>query len=322
LAWKKAAAKDIEKAKTNLVIYAVVGNKVVGVLKEGTGADSVMTEADLATQVQLNRIRAMAVERILSTTEDVVDLEIEVPVEKVFVGRPKFNLTAQEGGRATVNKITLNERGKKTVVNVGYVQNGKVTLVNSSSLRQPTSYTFVSKFLADDFKNKTQRIPIAVINVNGTRVAYPIHISENISTISAGERASEIFLDENLSITGKLAAYYDMLAEYSIDVVDMNVELSLSNMTASNMDKIITTLDEVYSPTSNINLWDKADMKDILPNLEFDIDVNNNPFHSPKVRMDFLAAGLGVPPAAASGPADIAAPLASEANDELDKPCE
>jgi hypothetical protein len=282
---KSKNKKDELKAAQDLVIYAVVdGNKVVGVVKSGTGEDSVMTQEDLEIQEELLKLRQHALDKLYKTKGRKITLDYKAPVSRVYVGQPVFDISL-EGGEAKLNKTKLSSRTRSKVSDVGFVEGGEVTYLNNKTLKDNVSLSFMVKAIKKQRRTGASgRIPFAVIEINGTKVAYPVTVSTTQSGTDAKTAAESLW--NTYGQTDKasfLKGYYELLNEYGLDPNNPNLQFTFTKAVDFN------ELEGVYPPDSNPNIWEIQDMETILNSLEFDIDVNNDPFQSPKVVLDFMA---------------------------------
>lgn len=165
---EKAKADALKKLKDNLKLNATTL----------TGAtDNVSILKALREEIDINfiRLREKAFEAYMNASDKSnVNLGIEVKVDGIFLGSPRFTITD-----GNIQSNPISERGAKEVIGTGYIENGNLTL--SRELKDVNT-TFVGKLSKN---NANKKIPVVIFKRGAYNIAYPITMSKNTNSLSS-----------------------------------------------------------------------------------------------------------------------------------------
>jgi hypothetical protein len=165
---EKSKQEALKFLKDNLKLNATT---VTGI------KDNVSILKALREEIDINfiRLREKAFDAYMSATDKSnVNLGIEVKVDGIFLGSPRFTIT---DGNIQSNPIT--ERGVKEVISTGYIENGELTL--SRELKSVNT-TFVGKLSK---ANTDKKIPVVIFKRGAYNVAYPVTMSKIPNNLSS-----------------------------------------------------------------------------------------------------------------------------------------
>jgi hypothetical protein len=206
----------------------------------------------------------------------------KITVQAVLPGVPNLNYAVDESGKVVAESGPMIESQINKVVTIGYVQGGKTFTQD----RQGADTIFLR---SAEKRAGNMKVPFIVLNVGGKRIAYPV-------TVGTVEREYEeqfraLYNATGLTNTERANNLNKFLASQGIDIkVEGNAFIAFGN---SNLND--TFFDEKLAQLKGINYFysvdewiDPAtDMKEVLKN-QVSVDINvNEPFHSPKIKMDF-----------------------------------
>ena len=206
----------------------------------------------------------------------------KITVQAVLPGVPNLNYAVDESGKVVAESRPMIESQINKVVTIGYVQGGKTFTQD----RQGADTIFLR---SAEKRAGNMKVPFIVLNVGGKRIAYPV-------TVGTVEREYEeqfraLYNATGLTNTERANNLNKFLASQGIDIkVEGNAFIAFGN---SNLND--TFFDEKLAQLKGINYFysvdewiDPAtDMKEVLKN-QVSVDINvNEPFHSPKIKMDF-----------------------------------
>lgn len=256
-----------EEIKTKMAIYIKTENgETVALLKAGQDVKS----------TNFNKIREEAFKILLSktenkevTNEDLADgnslsqfkLPFVTQVEKVFIGTP--NIKLNEDGTVKTYKIT-KEQADNFIVGRGYSKKGKLG-INDDTVRK----TFIPK---------DKNTPFIIIKQGDTKVAFPVALNPTSDLVLS--KLQEI-LDSAKTDFQKETNIIGLVKTNGIDPSTVYDE----NSKNINIKKVIEALKvskTKYSEKDILNM----DNKEFFENSEIIVDLNNNTFVSPKVKMN------------------------------------
>lgn len=206
----------------------------------------------------------------------------KITVQAVLPGVPNLNYAVDESGKVVAESRPMIESQINKVVTIGYVQGGKTFTQD----RQGADTIFLR---SAEKRAGNMKVPFIVLNVGGKRIAYPV-------TVGTVEREYEeqfraLYNATGLTNTERANNLNKFLASQGIDIkVEGNAFIAFGNSNLNN-----TFFDEKLAQLKGINYFysvdewiDPAtDMKEVLKN-QVSVDINvNEPFHSPKIKMDF-----------------------------------
>ncbi len=165
---EKAKQEALKALKDNLKLNATT----VDGIKENV---SILKASREEIDVNFIRLREKAFDAYMNATDKSnVNLGIEVKVDGIFLGSPRFTIT---DGNIQSNSIT--ERGAKEVISTGYIENGQLTL--SRELKDVNT-TFVGKLSKT---NANKKIPVVVFKRGEYNIAYPVTMSKTPNNLSS-----------------------------------------------------------------------------------------------------------------------------------------
>lgn len=298
---EKPTKKDLESleaAKTavieNLSLLAMNGKDAVGTLKgiRNVTKDDKNDHIFEALRVAMMDNNQLIEDLIKDGAAGLVNLSLEdnegnmvspkIKIQKVLPGIPNYNYIENSNGEVVVENRPLIESQIDKVETIGYMENGTVKTQDNIGV----DTTFLRSLQK---RSKEDKIPFIVLSVGGKRIAYPVKVNTISQEYEADFRA--LYEAKGLDDTTKAANLNRYLASKGIDIkISGNAFVSFGETNLND-----TFFNEKLAQLNNINYfysveeWLNPDtsMKDVLSNqVTVDIDVNN-PFHSPKIQMDF-----------------------------------
>lgn len=271
--------KALEELNAGLVIYVKdKNNNLVGVYKSSF---SKATTKDNDNLTKLKEIRNFAVGKVLNENfmeNQVIDLGMSVKVDKVYVGHPKISLKKDENGKVFVVNNRITDQDTKHIVDIGYVQNGKIELKNKE--QGVEMFPFMTK-LQRDSKYKGKKIPFAVLNFKGRKIAYPVNLISTQLDLS-GEFLS-VYNNDALERQEKILKLNDIIKYGGLDINTFGITFdNLNSKNISLVAKELSNIDQLPDVTQWIN--GNMSIEDILKEqVEINLNLGGDIFHSPKI---------------------------------------
>lgn len=274
----------------NMVIKLYKGNSLVGVMK-GINSLGMLTAKDQQFEIARQAIIKNNLAKLIDgSNDDIVATEVEVIASEVFLGHPNYNFVESETGLGTQFEDIVAHNIKK-IVDVGYLENEEVTLKNNT---KEVDTTYLSKL-----KRKTGKQPVIILNFAGKKVAYPVNIKNQDKTSIVDE--IETILDSKITMIEKGIEIDRRLAQIGIDpnVRGNSLEYFSNTNNTFNEKNIQNFLVSVKNKPYIYSLeeWFKEDLtleEIVSTQVQVNIDLNN-PFHSPKFKMNFPTIDPPVP---------------------------
>ena len=278
--YNNAEGKDKDRVLNELVdtlhVYIKDNkNNLLGVLKSARGntlVDKGNTEfkslMDIRHSVAKKLISDMSVEN------QIVDVNIALEVAFIYDGHPNIEFDIE-----TLKPIkhNFNSDNLDNIVDVGYVKDGEISLKNGTKLQG--KQIFIDTPLNSN-KYKGKYTPIAVINYNGKNIAYPVDLK--IKEVDNSQKLHDI-LNRDINNNEKVKNINKLLIDNNIDVDKFGIMFDTFN--SDNISKVEDALKNGID-YANVKEWlnTNRNINDILENdADINIDVNNKPFHSPKI---------------------------------------
>lgn len=286
-------AVDPNSDETKSAYRELVDNMVIKIVDGDGNFVSVLKANDPDSKGSNADLRSMAFELYRDNVGSVAG-EIDIPfvgtVTSVLPGRPNFSISDDNGTLMVSENDFTNETAGK-VESVGYIENGEVTMRDDIKYNIFPFCTAIVRDKYGDYKNS--RIPVVAIKTgNGRNYLYPVRLkNQDISSFSSMIESMVDRITEGLG------------GGVSIDdIMDLNNAIArsgLDNKTymiplAGDVDVIKGRLEAVKEAvsrmpmTADVRGWigDSRTKEDILMNdVTINIDLNNDPFIAPKLRM-------------------------------------
>lgn len=216
----------------------------------------------------------------LITTRGKETFDIGLKVKHVFLGHPTYNFT--EDGTGVIFK-RVSEQESKKIVDIGFVQNGKI---QTKTRQKGIDQSFLVKHKQN---KKASKVPFIVVEVGGKRIAYPVKtITQEKPSV---DEFQQIF-NSNAMNPEKAQALNRFMASMGVDIKQPgNAFLAMgenNNLTQEFFNEKLAQLENIEY-FYNLDAWISQDAnveKIAQDQILVDIDVIN-PFHSPKIQMDF-----------------------------------
>jgi hypothetical protein len=293
----KATKEALEKARVNLVnnvsIVASVNGEVVGTMK-GLRNVNAAQESDSVYENFRNAIfsnpqmigailNARKGEMLPVTILDYKGKPVQpnISVKQVLMGFPNFNYEVNEEGNPVITSRPVNDAEMDAIVDIGYMQEG----VSRTQSGEEVNTAFLRTK-----KESKAKVPFIVLMVGGKRVAYPVKINTE-SKVDTTE-FEQIFNNEHPSDSAKAIALNRWMASKGIDIKlpgNAFVAFGDSNVNDSTFfeSKLaqVKAIDYFY----NVGKWidPSTSIEDVIKN-QITVDINlNDPFHSPKLMLDY-----------------------------------
>lgn len=286
---KKASEETMEKAKEMLRKGLVLKLRnstgaFTGVLK-GKREVGNKRESDLLFEVFRDSIvdNDTILNQILSE-EGVVEISQDIKVKKVLLGQPNFRLIKNEDNTVSIQYRRVTPQDVAKISDIGYIENGRM---NTKTNVKGVNTTFLDKFIKISTANRS-KIPFVVIEKEGKRIAYPVRLIE--AERPDVQRLRDIF-DSNLDNITKVNSLNKTLAEMGVDIRQPGKAFTAvgdTNLTTDFLESRIIEVEAIRNYFS-VSDWIKpeTDMRSVLENqVLINIDLSD-PFHSPKLQLDY-----------------------------------
>ena len=220
---------------------------------------------------------------------------IEVPVkgvkvEKVIPGHPNYNFSKQPDGTMAIDSKTFTEQDIEKVIDTGYVKNGKVVTKSGDA-------NMSEAFLALSKKKENSITPFVVLKKGNKNIAYPVKV-QPIEQTDFDE--FERIFKSRAPLTDKAVALNRFMAGKGININEPGKAFfgfGKSNMTQEFFDARLAEMKGI-NYFSDMEAWvdPNSNTTEVLSSgVSIDIDVNN-PFHSPKLKMDLSDTDVEIVP--------------------------
>lgn len=291
----KRFANSLSDLKNNLVIKLIntKGDKFVSVVKANT--ESMSDEAGAVNLVDLREDAASYfIERKNEGTTGYFNVG-NFKVGRVLPGRPTLKMGIDPNtNELTVQTGRIAKNEVDNFVTVGYILNGKVHLKTADRIEYD-NFPFATNVIrngkrpGDEYFG--QKMPVVVIkHKNGRNYVYPVDTVEDVkSSKQSVIDEIDILLDDTSFITRE-------------NLISLNTEAMALGVSPNNVARIAGTFAEIKGDLDRMkgeigNMQDKKDVsewvngsrtvseiltEDVLINLDM-----SNPFHAPKIFMDF-----------------------------------
>lgn len=278
----KKSKKLIDELVSRLPIKVVLNNEeggsYLGLLKGLVGKSNLVTRDSLQFVALRRDLVEKNIDKILAGEEVIVTGE-SIPVRKVLLGHPNFNLSqdSSTGNKGVIYKTTTS-MNTSNVVDVGFIENGDLRTRKNRTYRK----TFISRL------PKTEKVPVVVIKHNGQEIVYPVRMRED-SSFTKGDLSK--IMNSKTDIISKVKALNQVMLEAGIDInIPGNafeyISAENNNLTQDFLQEKVTQMENVkffYNIEDSIDT--KVDVSTFLNKTEIDINLKN-PFYSPKFSLD------------------------------------
>ena len=264
----KAALEDVQQTEDFKAIRKYAGNLLI------ENYDPNKARVEFPDDVSLN---------VGDFVEGVSRTEFTLPfttkVTGLFIGTPNMNVSIEEGSVSPA-KVDFNEKTIEMVQSYGIIDNGQIILNENEKI----SLKDVNKQFV---QNLGKTVPIAIINYRNQKIAYPISLKEGKSALLS--QIDEI-IRSNQGTSKQVVALSKLLANNGIDPKKYNVTYINSDnnfFTSPNFDRLLNDLENLTEAVSREEILSKNFKKsNLLDIAQISINLENNPFQSPKIQID------------------------------------
>lgn len=296
------AKKEYEKALKGFVDNAVIyvrdeDGRLISVVKSGK---SDIRDLVLGGMVKEEWTNGSLTDVSIEGDGKVFTPEKSYKIYQKLPGRPKFNIQETSGVASIENKPITKEQSKK-IVDVGYITNGKMVLKERGSATERNNKTGVNTFpfCTSSLRGSVSKrdiTPIVVIEHDGKKYAYPVSLAPGRTNAIAQDVISKI--DSSLQTYGgmELLSIQDINTNLLRLRLGEEYQIPIGNTTEGEVREALMrakeklgSMADYADPISWTELSDSRSASeiassDVLINLDMD-----NPFYSPKLRIDFGA---------------------------------
>lgn len=275
----RAGRITLTELQNQLLIYSMNAQGQLGGVLKSLGGEKLIDDENYTA---LAEIRRVATERALESNLDneMIDVQISVPTNRgaSYFGKPNYNMRLTPQGTLTAELIPLTDTAMGMIVDYGYVENGKLTLKQNQKGADKIYTGFFKKIPS------THRMPIIVFEYNGSRIAYPVSMVEIENTLA--EQLQEI-LDAPLSTVEKVNDLNNFLHRNGINP---NI-YGFTTIEGINEDHVQRVKDMMSEQRVFMDFqdWMGGTFEDgkalVQQSAQINIDITNNPFHSPKLAL-------------------------------------
>lgn len=244
-----------------------------------------------------------------NVTSGLIDVDVELSVDDTLPGRPNLNISDGD-----IIFTPLDAEARKQVIDVGYIYNGKLRLKNSTS--EVNLFPFTSHVTNNkDGLYTNKYVPVVILEAGGKRYAYPARY-QTIS-IDIVPQLYDI-IDSDLTNAEKLLRLNTVLSDNGLSYNEFG--FTPADLNDESFSQIVDSLQgrEIAENISVMVRSEETSREEILNRISLDIDLNNNPFHSPKFKVRPT-----VPTNTNVGPEGVKLNdgTINEVESELNKPC-
>ena len=278
--YNKSLKTDEELYKNGLLMVFTKEGKFVGVLKMSKNNGAVNDKVlDDYYNFRKNAIESSKSSEVkINDKQNIVDTGLRITTELVWHGHPIFTMK-QNGNKVEVEQHDFNDESSKKVIDIGYVKDGEVFVKNGTKVSLNNQY-YISSVIK---KNIGKKVPFVIIELNGRKVMYPVSLKEVQANQS--EAFDSIINNKTLTDGQKVLAVNKLLSDNGISHTSIffdNNRINDENYLSKARERLSDT-----SSYANVDEWINSDRSksDILKNeASINIDLNNNPFRSPKIK--------------------------------------
>ena len=285
--------KNVDKlnVENNLLIYLKdKKGRIVGVFK-GISKFTSVSDKNLP---ELQAIRQSVLQILENTDTTLTDVKtgITVKVGQVYSGHPNLVLQETEKGAAPI-LFDINKDSMQSIVGLGYIENGK-TKWKGKDIADANEFYVQSILDNSEGKYSGKRTPIVAFKYKGNTVVYPAHLI--VKTEDFSSQFDEILDDQQTTMSDKILELQNLVLEHGLDI---NKYGTFTNEIADQK------LEELREELKTINVAPSLDdmmgskeslSNTIIGNVMLNIDLTNEPLHSPKIRVDYKSTGGMVKP--------------------------
>jgi hypothetical protein len=209
----------------------------------------------------------------------------DIKVKNILPGHPNFNFSKDEDGQISIDSKSLTEQDIEKIDDIGYMQNGEIKVRKKG---REIDTRFLSKVQKDKSGTK---FPFAVFSVGNKLIAYPLSITPGKVSQEDMQEFERIFKSRT-NIVDKANALNIFMAQRGIDIKQSGnafVAIGKDNMNDEFFSKKVAQLESIEYFRNLDEEWldNKTPLTEVLgTGVSIDIKTSD-PFHSPKLEMDF-----------------------------------
>jgi hypothetical protein len=221
-------------------------------------------------------------DRVVS--HDKLDLG-DIKVKNILPGHPNFNFSKDEDGQISIDSKSLTEQDIEKIDDIGYMQNGEIKVRKKG---REIDTRFLSKVQKDKSGTK---FPFAVFSVGSRLIAYPLSITPGKVSQEDMQEFERIFKSRT-NMVDKASALNVFMAERGVDIKKSGnafVAVGKDNMNDEFFSKKVAQLESIEYFRNLDEEWlnSKTPLTEVLgAGVSIDIKTSD-PFHSPKLELDF-----------------------------------
>ena len=214
-----------------------------------------------------------------------------VSVKRVMVGHPNFNFVKNTDGTVAIESTQITAAQLSEIEDMGYVKSGEAS---TRSNLENFDRTFLRKALRMRDGSIT---PFVVLKKGNRKIAYPVTATPR-QTEGFGE--FEQIFTSLISPSDKAAALNTYMASRGIDIKEAGnsfVGYGETNLNQEFFGKMLAKMESIQYFHDFNNWTDPAVPMEQILDTGVMIDINiKNPFHSPKLQLDFQEVGVEITP--------------------------
>ena len=261
--------------KDGMVIVAKnSGGKTVGVVKSQGNSNG-------QNALYMDYLRGSLFSSFEDNNYQRVKSNFTVPVQVVYMGIP--NISSIGEGKVMYEfsrEKTDNSINPSKITDIGYVSFGELKFNSGAKVATPYNY---AQSIMRDKAYMGRRVPVVTFNHNGKTVIYPISLRQTLNS-------EDVVADFNTLVENKsmdLSSYLTRLNEFlSSNGISPNYRFSSLNYSNEYIEEVREAIlnSEFYPSVENF-VNSKNISQTLIENATIDIDLNNNPFIGPKIRL-------------------------------------
>ena len=204
-----------------------------------------------------------------------------IPVQIVYMGIP--NISSIEEGKVLYEfsrESTDNSINPNKIMDIGYVSYNQISFNSGSTYNTPYNY---AQSIMKDKGYTGRRVPVVMFKHNGKNVIYPISMKEALNSDVIVSQFDSLINNKTKDFSNYINDLNDFLSENKISPKYRFTSLNYSDEYVDQIRDVISNSE--FYPSVEEFLNSKNIGQTLIDNALIDIDLNNNPFIGPKIKL-------------------------------------
>lgn len=204
-----------------------------------------------------------------------------VPVQIVYMGIP--NISSTEDGKVLYEfsrDNTDNTINPNKIMDIGYVSFNQLSFNSGAQYKTPYNY---AQSIFKDKGYTGRRVPVVMFRHNGKEVIYPVSLKEALSSDVIVGEFDTLVNNKSKDFSTYINELNDFLSSNRISPKYRFTSLNYSDEYVSQIRDVIGNSE--FYPSVEEFLNSRNIGQTLIDNAFIDIDLNNNPFIGPKIKL-------------------------------------